>query len=433
MALVTLALAVLGSLAAIFASPARALCVYCAGLFLYPQALTVQIGSADFSLARFLILAVLFNAVVRAKLHRPFHWSWMDTFVSLEYVLGFIALLQTFPAIAVERHAGAFFDTVLPYFAVRMIVTREDDLLALAKTLALIAVPLVVLGMYQSLTGVNPIGDLSEHFGVGLRGYRAEHPRMSLGLHRAAVTFRHPIAFGVFCAMVVPLTLTLWKQHGWPRSLVLGLAAIAGLGAFISLSGTSLLAMVGVALVFLTYWRWRVIAVAAAVITLVIGLAWITNVSLIGLFAGFAPNPRTAVYRVTLIQEALGGGMRGHWIAGYGYVGVGAGTDNTHFQWVHQDPVNIYIQILVRTGLLGLIPFVLANGLWYVRLMQAWAIAATPRAVWLVVCLLAAMLGINFAFMSVGALSQIRELLYVAIAMTANMPLIVAAESGRAR
>lgn len=432
MTAVTLALATVGSLVALRCKPSLALCVYCAGLFLYPQALTIQVGSADFSLSRILILAVLANAILRSERYRSFRWSWMDTFLSASYLLGFVSLLHTVGAAAVERHGGAFFDTLLPYFAARLIITGEEDFVTLAKGLAVIAVPLVGLGLYQMLTGQNPIGDLSVYYHLGLEGQRAEDFIPRLGLYRAAVTFMHPIAFGLFCAMVAPLTLSLWHQQTWPRSIVLALVAVACAGVFESLSSGPWLSLACTALVFITYMRWRLAARLVLYGSIfVVGCLCYADRSYLDVLAAFSFKPLNALYRVGLIREALGGGMSGHWLTGYGYVGLGPGSDNSQFHWEHQDMVNLYIQTLVHTGLLGLTPYLLANGLYYVRLLEAMRIASSARATWLAVSVLAAMVGWNVGLMTVGALSQVSQLLYMAIAMSANMSAIVASEARR--
>lgn len=427
MTAVTLALAASGSLVALRCRPSLALCVYCAGLFLYPQALTVQIGSADFSLSRILILAVLANATLRAELHRSFRWSWMDTFLSASYLLSLVSLLHTVGAPALERQGGAFFDTMLPYFAARLIVTTEEDFVTLAKGLAVIAIPLVGLGAYQMLTGRNPVDDLSVYYRPGLAGRLVEEHAVRLGLRRAAVTFTHPIAFGLFCAMVAPLTLSLWHRASWPKTVVLALVAVSCFGVFASLSSGPWLAAVWTALVFLAHLRWRLAARLVLYPSIfLLGCAWYVERSPLDVLAALALDPQNAFYRLQLIREALGGGMSGHWLTGYGYVGVGPGTDNTHFHWQYKDTVNLYIQTLARTGLLGLAPYLLANALYYVRLFEAIRSPSPLRARWLAVSLLAAMVGWNVGMMTVGALSQTLPMLYMAIAMSANMPCIVA-------
>jgi hypothetical protein len=426
-------LTIAGFVLALLATPSRALAIYCAGLLLYPQVLTVAIGTIDFSVSRILIIAVLANAVIRRRLHRSFQWSWMDTFVAACYVLGSVSLLHTFGTRALERRSGTFFDTLLPYFATRLMITKEDDLIAVAKALALIAVPLVGIALYQVVTGQNPLGDFSAYY-LGPEDIRVEDSPLRLGLHRPGGTFTHPIALGLACAMIAPLTWCLRYCRVWPAGVLAALATFAYLGVFASLSSGPWIAGLVSAFVLLAYARPRVAAgLAIACSFLLAGYVWQSDQPSADTLATLALNPEKALYRVGLIQEALGGGMNGHWLTGYGYVGVGPGSDNTFFHWEHQDLVNVYIQVLVRTGLLGLIPYLFANAAGYIRLIQSMLIAATPRATWLALGVLATVLGWNAAMMTVGTLSQTLQLLYIAFAMSENMPVVVVSGLGRAR
>lgn len=428
----TLFVAIATALVALFTRPSRALCVYCACLVLYPQALTLQIGPADFSVSRICILAVLANAVVRHRRHRSFAWAWTDLFLLASWALGFVALLHTFPAVAIERHAGTFFDTILPYLAARLIVTSEGEFTTFVKGLAVIAVPLVILATYQMITGKNPIAFLSEHYAFGLKGYRGEDDDIRLGLHRAVVTFTHAISLGLFCAMAATLALWLWKQRIWATPVVVALIAFLCLGVFTSLSNGPLLALAGAAFMFISYTDWRLAtALVCLALVSVVALSAFSGEPYADVLTDFTYSPTSAQYRIALVREALGGGMSGHWWTGYGYVGRGPGTDNAHFHWYNTDLVNMYVAILVRTGLLGLIPFLFANASYYARLVQAVRLAPTPETAWMVRCLLAGLVGWNVAMMSVAPLSQILQLLYVLIAIASNMPIIVTLKAAR--
>lgn len=427
----TLTLAAITSALATLATPSRALSVYCAALFLYPQALTIPIGPADFSLGRICILAVLANAVRHGR-HRSFEWTWIDVGLLASWALGLVALLQTFPAVALERHSGAFFDSILPYLAVRLCLTSRRELVSLIRDLALIAVPLVPLAVYQTITGQNPFGAFAEHYRFGLTGNRSEVLVPRLGLRRASVSFTHPIAFGLFCAMVATLTSALWNQRQWSRPMVGGLIGIACVGLFTTLSSGPLLALATAAFVLIAYTDWRAAAALALVaVAVVVSLAVYSGNPYLEVASWFAYSPKNAHFRLGLVREALGGGMTGHWWTGYGYVGIGPGTDNTHFHWEHRDFVNLYVQILVRTGLLGLIPFLFANVLIYARLAKAVRAAATPQSTWLAWCVLAAVVGLNAGMMTVGVLSQTLQLLYITFAMASNLPIIVASGLSR--
>lgn len=429
MTIVTLVIATLSFFVALRSRPIVALCVYCAGLLLYPQTLTIQVGTADFSVSRILILAVFATLVRRPDVWQAFRWSWTDTFMLASYLLEFVALLHTFPGVAVERHGGRFFDTMLPYFATRMIVTTDRHFVTLVRGLSIIVVPLVILGVHEMLTGHSLVSDVITHYIPEYARPGANLP-LRLGLQRAVVTFTHPIAFGLVCALVAPLTLSLWNGDVWPKRLVFALVAVSCLGVFASLSSGPFVSLAFSGFVFVLVLRPRLAAALVIAGAMCVGgYASYAHRSYLNALASLTFQFDTAQYRIGVIREALEGGMTGHWWAGYGYVGVGPDVDNTHFLWQYKDTVNLYIQTLVRAGLLGLIPYVLANVAYYGRLLKAMRIAPTPRAIWLAVSLLAAVVGWNAAMMTVGALSQNLQLLYLAIALSVNMPSIVACET----
>jgi O-antigen ligase len=134
-----------------------------------------------------------------------------------------------------------------------------------------------------------------------------------------------------------------------------------------------------------------------------------------------------------LIEEAFGGGMSGHWLEGFGYIGVGE-TEfvNPQFEWEHEDMVNLYIAELARTGLLGAIPFMLVNFYPYRRLYQAGIKSRRTADLWLVHCFAAAMLGWHNAMMTVGSVGQTRVLLFLLFAAANNMPRILDAATATA-
>jgi hypothetical protein len=146
----------------------------------------------------------------------------------------------------------------------------------------------------------------------------------------------------------------------------------------------------------------------------------------------FALNSKTAHYRIALIDEAFGGGMDRHWLFGYGYVGVDPMADNKNFTWEHKDLTNIYIAKLARFGLVGLIPFLFVNVLFYRRLIQASLRTRRSDEKWLFWCIGSAMVGLNIAMMTVTALAQFDVLFHMLIAVCENTRAIAASGANTA-
>ena len=117
--------------------------------------------------------------------------------------------------------------------------------------------------------------------------------------------------------------------------------------------------------------------------------------------------------------------MNGHWIFGYGYVGIGRGNDNTYFNWIHKDMTNIYIANLVRYGLIELILFLIINYLYYSNLYRAYKISNNNNDKWLIWCIMSALVGWNIAMLTVNALPIISTLLFILMAITQNLKKII--------
>ncbi|MFX0199830.1 MAG: O-antigen ligase family protein [Candidatus Hodarchaeota archaeon] len=419
----TLLIALFGSFGALFSRPVRAFSIYLAIGFLYPQYLTLDWGTFAFSTSRILIVFVLLNALVRIRLVDKFKLNWLDFFIIATFIGKSLALTFTTDAAKlIERQGGLFFDTILPYLAVRIIVTSREHLISIIKTLLLIGIPLAFIGVYQSLTGNNPYDFILMHK-AWLPFQKATELRF--GFYRADGPFGIPINFGLFLAAFVPLCLGLRGYLELRRRWLLTGCAFMTVGVLSSMSSAPFFSLL-VSGVFILFYRarkhWKL-----ALLFLVVGCLWLevySNRHFYQVADRLAYNPRTAVYRIGLIEETFGGGMKDHWFTGHGLVGLGEQNPNTGFDWEHQDLVNVYIGILACFGLIGLIPYLGVNILYYKWLHRAFTTTLYEADRWLIWSFASTMIGWNIALMTVGAFG-VNTFLHILIAMISNLPLIV--------
>jgi O-antigen ligase len=272
------------------------------------------------------------------------------------------------------------------------------------------------------------MGFLEPYYGFGMAHGTVMQARN--GFYRAYVSMGVSIIFGLFFTAAWPMALGLIKEKVWSPFKLIVICLILFGGALSSMSSAPLYAIV-VAIGFICiyplrrYWP-------LFVFVLFSGIAFIemfSNRHFYYVMTNFSFDPSNAYYRIGLFNEAFGGGMTGHWLTGYGYVGVGPGSDNTYFHWVHTDLVNIYIGYLVSFGMLGLVPMIVTNVLYYRSLYRAAKLATTESSRWLLWCITAALVGWNVAMMTVSALAQIETLLAILIGVTVNLPLAMVRES----
>ncbi len=416
----TLLIAAIGSLAAFSVRPIMGLIVYVAVLAWYPSYLTLMVGTLDFSASRIVILALYANILFRTTLAQQFKWAWLDRLVIIALLGTVIAGLMNEPFWKiVENRSGTAFNSLLPYFAVRMIVTSREKFLTLLKGFLVIGAPLAIMGAYQSLTGHNPVGFLHQYSAWSPGG-----PRMYFrsGLYRAEVTFSVCILFGLFFAMLAPCCAGLLghtRRHWLAIAAGLGLMLI---GLISSASSAPILAGLVAVLVLAMfpirrYWP-------AFLIVLVAGCIFVeifSNRHFYSVPTSFTFSPATAYYRIALIEEAFGGGMTGHWIEGYGLIG----RDPESLGWEHWDLTNQYIGILARFGLLGLLPFLAVIAVSLCRLRRAFVLATHNKAdQWMIWCLLGSLAGTLVAMMTVSLFGQSGNVFYMLFGLSGAMPII---------
>ena len=214
MEILTLVIAILTSFLVLCTKPVWSLVIYCAVTAWYPSYLTVRLGTIDFSACRIVILAIFINLFLRTKLLKHYRFIWLDKLVIIYFIAQLVAGATTTSIMKLlENRAGAMFDMVLPYFAVRIILKTKEQYLTLLKAVMVIAAPLAILGLYQCITGHNVVGSLRDYAAWDTGG---QSSTMRYGLHRATVTFSQPIMFGLFFAMLGPICVGLFhniKRH----------------------------------------------------------------------------------------------------------------------------------------------------------------------------------------------------------------------------
>ncbi len=425
---ITLGIAIAASALIFFLPPIYSLVVYIAALAWYPQYLSVPVGTIDFTLRRIVILAIFANLFLRTSLPRRFKFIWLDKLVVIYFLCQILAgaftskLLTAF----LENRAGAVFDMVLPYFAVRMIVTSRKEYLTLLKSILIIAAPLAVVGFYQCLTGNNPLGFLKEYH--AWRSSAVYRPILRHGFYRADVTFPMSIMYGLFFAMFGPLCagiLRSAKKYKYEILCWVGVG-LMGVGIFSSMSSGPILAGL-LSILFIAVYRWRKYWKPIVIIIIIMcgSVEIISNRHFYDVLGGFTLNPGTAWYRSKLIDVALfEGGMSGHWLAGYGYNAEPGWKDKIDGR-DHTDIVNHYLLILSRYGLVGLLPFLAMNMVVVKKLVDAYKASTLDSDKWIVWCVLAGIFGLAGAFMSVSLFGQPTTIYYMMIGFAGVMPAII--------
>ncbi len=403
--------------------PLVGLIVYLATMCVYPQYLAVTIGSIDLSSGRIIVLALLVRILTRPLDPVLMRIRVIDALVAFSFLCAVLAFLTTeSPTKVIEREGGRFLDTILAYAVTRLTLRTRHDAYALINSLVLVGLPLALVGIYQSITGHNPYSWMREFSPFDI-GQQEMYRRM--GLYRADGSFGNKISWGLFFAILVPLQASMLFV-GQPNYLKFTWRVVLlTIGVISSMSSAPILAlMVSFVLIgsFPVRQTWPYVVLAFVAFCAVLEVA--SDRHFYYVLTRFALDSSTAYYRIELVEEALGGGMSGRWITGFGYVGVGADWGRNGFAWRHPDLANIYIYQLATTGLLGMLSYWLMNGYYYWCLFRAGRAATTLQDKWSIWCIASGMIAWNVAMLTVAALAQTNNLLYVLIALAGSSRII---------
>jgi len=413
---ITLIVALVASVAVFCLTPVQGLIIYIAALTWYPSWQSVKLGTIDFTASRIVILVIFINLAVRTNLIGRFKLIWLDKMVIIYFVCQVVAGATTTDLeILLENRAGAVFDMALPYFAARLILLRREHFLTLLKGILLIAVPIAVLGCFQSITSRDPVYFLREQtYEVSSR----------FGFYRAMVTFSHSIMLGLFFSMFGAVCAGLMRQKGNSKLYLAGLILML-LGACSSVSSGPILALLSAGFfIFLYRYRQHAQTMVIVVIVMCLVVEIISNRHFYDVLGDFTFNPATAWYRSRLIDAALfRGGMSGHWFTGYGFIDPGWGPliDGR----IYTDIVNHYLLVLKDFGLVGLIPFLIILALAIKRLVEGYKGSSRDADRWMVWCVAASLFGLLLAFTSVSLFGPPKNMFFMLLAFCGAMPVVV--------
>ncbi len=403
--------------------PIVGLVVYLATMCVYPQYLAVTVGQLDLSSGRIVVLALLIRILTRPLDPVLMRIRVLDALVAFSFLCAILAFLTNeAPAKVLEREGGRFLDTILAYVVTRLTLRNRQDAYDLINGLVLVAMPLALVGIYQSITGHNPYGWMRE-FSPFEIGDQEMYRRM--GLYRADGSFGNKISWGLFFAILVPLQASMYFV-GAPNLLkFVWRVTLLTIGVISSMSSAPILAFMVSLMLIASYpvrntWPY----VLLAFVFVCASIEVVSDRHFYYVLTRFALDSSTAYYRIELVEEALGGGMSGHWVTGYGYVGVGADWGRNGFNWRHYDLANIYIYHLATTGLVGMLSYSLMNGYYYWCLYRAGRDATTLQDRWSVWCISCGLLAWNISMLTVAALAQTNNLLYVLIALAGSTRII---------
>jgi hypothetical protein len=179
-----------------------------------PMAQRLVVSGADFTLLRMLLLVYLLRVLMRGE-GRGFQWNRLDKAVIYWTIAGtLIMTIHVGTSSAFLNRLGWAYDILLTYFVVRCMVRDWDTVLALAKGMAILSLPIAVVFAIEWTTQYNMFS---------VFGGVAEYTRIREDRLRCQGPFAHPILAGTFWAAALPL---IWMQ--WHTGRIWAILGTAG-------------------------------------------------------------------------------------------------------------------------------------------------------------------------------------------------------------
>jgi hypothetical protein len=206
--------------------------------FLVPLGQSILLGGLHFFVIRIIILTVVVRMLVSKFMSPEGIFGNRLAFFDLLFLIWALcravagAVVFSFNSGALVYQAGFLLDAIGGFFALRYLITDEEDIYRTVRVFATICIIVSACMLFERVHHLNVFGLLG--------GVRVV-PEVRNGSVRAEGPFEHELLAGTFAATLIPLFLLLW---GPAKSRVLAICAFvaASLMVVTSHSSTSVMA-----------------------------------------------------------------------------------------------------------------------------------------------------------------------------------------------
>jgi hypothetical protein len=172
----------------------------------------IVLATLDFNFVRIMVLFGWARVMLRGEI-AGFRWKPLDTLVVAWGVCATVTATILYGTVAaLILRLGLLYEAIGIYFLCRFVVRDWQDVLAFARSAAIISAPVAFAFLVEKITGRN----LFAFFG-GV----PEETIVRAGRLRCQGPFLHSILAGCFWASLLPLIGALWWSKGWHRPLAL--------------------------------------------------------------------------------------------------------------------------------------------------------------------------------------------------------------------
>lgn len=426
----TTLIAIVGVGVVVLGRPISGLIAYLAILMLYPDFLRVSLGTLDISASRIVITALLLKCLATPGIVAKFRWRTLDVLVALSMAVYAGTLFLTTPTdVWIENRGGFVMDTFFAYIAVRLIVVDRAAFEWVARTIALIVLPLAALAAIECATSWSPYAELGKY--CPWAPNRGSVHQERFGYFRAEGPFGETIMLGLFFTVTFAIIWTLRLGPKPWRSMAYVSGAACSIGVLSTLSSGPYLAMfITIGCLLLEQRRWLIKPLLIALLLVCVAIELVSNRHFYDVFADrFALNSGTAWYRSELFEVAIRQ-LPNYWLQGHGLKDPGWGPMIDGRE--KTDGVNDYVVYAVVYGILGLTAYVSVLVVALRNVTRAQRDARSPWRRSMAWALGSALVGLMVASWTVSIFTQLQTVLYILFGLMGGICFALVPERVRA-
>ncbi len=296
-----------------------------------------------------LCLLCLFSLIVRGLTSKKLEFRTEGVGLMLILMLGiyFLASLTSFAVIKGVQIWAVYFAFMTFYFVIINTVKTKEQLKNLLTVFALSGFAVCLYGILQYIFGWNVTQawiDEEMFEDIKMRIYS---------------TLENPNVLGEYILLVLPVTIALlWKKKGiFAKAVYSGMAAVMGIALILTFSRGCWIGIIASAAVFVTFVAgklWGLLLLALPIIPMVLPESIINRFASIGDMKDSSTSYRVYIWMGTLHM------LKDFWISG-----IGPGTEAftqvypfySYSAIVAPHSHNLFLQIMVESGILGIAAF----------------------------------------------------------------------------
>lgn len=311
--------------------------------------LTFGLGPLNLTNLRLLLILLVVPLYVNILLGKYGRVYLTDIVFPLFIGWSFLSLLQNNPNMAIENAGSSGVEFLGGYAVGRAFVRTREHYLRLVRLLLMVVLIFFPFAVMEAVTGKKLLLDIMHAIpGAGSVAYAFSEPRF--GLDRVQMAFTHPIHFGLFCSVAVPMAFVALKSIAsdgarWAFTFLVGASAFLSLSSGAFLAVVLQVGLIAWAAMFVKLkWKWWLLLGVLAAIYIVIDI--LSNRSPIRVFLHYATfSAHTAYWRALIFEW----GMVNVWANPFYGLGF---NDWVRPRWMYSGSMdNFWLVVAVRHGI----------------------------------------------------------------------------------